>query len=395
MTKTFLKEISKVFIVLFFIASCFSFIRVIIANKYIFEEQYNYNKYKKKFDNSQWIVTNKNKNITVMSDADLYSFVASELLQQKDPTVINFETPPLGKYLIAASIMIFNNQRMVSLFFSFACLILIFYLAFIISYSLIASLLSVSFTMTSWLFIDQLLNSPQMDIFQLFFLLIMIIFFTLFEKKKQMRYLIIASISVGAFASMKFFFIYLFFTILWLGLFYLYKKKTLKIIIKNLFFIFFIANGVYFFYYLNYFIYHNGTVINLIKVQKWIVGFYTVNSPIETTKLIGSYLPLIYLNKWKFWSEGYPVIKYDNWSISWPVFHILGWISITFLLLKKKVKNNTVLELLILFIITYSLFLLFMPIWPRYFLLLYVFLYIVISIFTLNLLDIMIKYKSL
>lgn len=242
-----------------------------------------------------------------------------------------------------------------------------------------ASLLSTSLTMTSWLFIDQLINSPQMDIFQLFFLLTVIIFFAMFEKKRQIKYLVIASISSGAFASMKAFFIYLCFVILWIGLFYFFKRKPLKIVIKNLLLISFIAASVYFFYYLNYFLYNHGTIINLIKVQKWIIGFYTVNSPIETARLIGSYLPLIYLNKWKFWSEGYPVIKYENWSVLWPIFHFLGMISIVYLWFKNKIKGNTALGFLISFIVTYSIFLFFTPVWPRYLLLLFVPMYILIS----------------
>ena len=382
-----LKKLIKITVLIYFFISAVILVTKVYSQRSIFQERYNYKEYKRRFDQSQWIVTNKNKNIAVLSDADLYSFVASELLQQKDPTVINFETPPLGKYLIAASIMIFDNQRVVSLFFGTACLVLIYYLTFIITRSSTASLLSTSLTMTSWLFIDQLINSPQMDIFQLFFLLTMVIFFTLFEKKKQIKYLVIASIASGAFASMKAFFIYLCFVIVWIGLYCFFKRKPLKMVIKNLIFIFFIASGVYFFYYLNYFLYNHGTVVNLIKVQKWIIGFYTVNSPIETARLIGSYLPLIYLNKWKFWSEGYPTIRYENWSILWPVFHFLGWTSIAYLWFKNKIKGNTSLELLISFIVAYSIFLFFTPVWPRYLLLLFVPMYIVVSNFLLLFLE--------
>lgn len=389
------KRLIKITVLIYFLVSTVILVIKIYSQRSIYQEHYNYKEYKRRFDQSQWIVTNKNKKITVLSDADLYSFVASELLQQKDPTVINFETPPLGKYLIAASIMIFDNQRIVSLFFGTACLILIYYLTFIITRSSTASLLSTSLTITSWLFIDQLINSPQMDIFQLFFLLTMVIFFTLFEKKKhQIKYLVIASISTGAFASMKAFFIYLCFVILWIGLFYFFKRKPLIIVVKNLLLISFIATGVYFFYYVNYFLYNHGTVINLIKVQKWIIGFYTVNSPIQTYKLIGSYLPLIYLNRWKFWSEGYPIIRYENWSVLWPIYHLLGWISIIYLWFMNKIKGNTSLELLISFIVVYSIFLFFTPVWPRYLLLLFVPMYILISNVLLSIYELFLRHNS-
>lgn len=377
------KKIINLIIFVYFCVCSVFFINTICKNRNIFTERYDYRTYKKKFDQSQWIVTNKNK--IIISDADLYTFAASELLQQKDPTFMNFETPPLGKYLIAASLLLFDNQRVMSLIIAILSLLLIFYLVFVNSKSIIASLLAVSLTANSWFFIDQVIYSPQMEIFQLFFFLIFIIFFTQYETKKLKKYLIYAAIAAGAFVSIKVFFIHLLLFNAWIVFYYFLKKKDKQYILSALSTLNIGIFIVYVFYYLNFFL-NGGNLIKFFLVQKWIIGLYTVRSNIETTRLIGSYLPLIYFNKWKFWSEGYPVIQYQNWSILWPIMHAFGLISLFILYLKKVIQKNISYSLLASFIIIYSIFLLFTPIWPRYLLLLYVPLYMIMTVVFSNML---------
>ncbi len=110
-----------------------------------------------------------------ISDADLYSHMAYEYVSVIDPATQNFEVPPLSKYLIGASILWFYNQRAISLIVGIFCLVLVFYLTLTITRSALAGLLAVSLTQINWLFVDQFLNAPQLEIFQLFFLLVFIL----------------------------------------------------------------------------------------------------------------------------------------------------------------------------------------------------------------------------
>lgn len=301
-----------------------------------------------------------------------------EYIKGIDPTSQAFETPPLGKYLIGASIVIFYNQRIFSLIFSFLCLYLVFYLVYINSSSIYPSLLALSLSMTSWFIQDQIINSPQLEIFQLFFILNLFLFFTLYLKKSKIKYLVISGLAIGGFISIKFFFIHYVLVMTLLITYYLVSKTKLKKIVFDLLiinlFTFFIFIGYYFrFFYLG------GNLIKFLQVQKWIIGFY-LKSGINTVKIFASYLPLIYVNRWQFWSEEYPIIQSAHWTIIWPIIHLLGVFSIVYLYLKKHIFKNIFIKLCILFIVIYSIFLLFVPIWPRYLLLLYIPFFITISI---------------
>src|SRR3989344_7914894 len=44
-----------------------------------------------------------------MSDEDLRAFAALEYISGKDPLLVNFEDPPLGKYLIGLSYLFIGN----------------------------------------------------------------------------------------------------------------------------------------------------------------------------------------------------------------------------------------------------------------------------------------------
>jgi len=367
----------KISIILFFFFSCIYLLYFINNNKNLFQEVVNKERYKEKFDQSQWIITNKNKN--VISDADLYTHIGIEYIKGVDPTTQNFEIPPLGKYLIGSSVVIFFNQRIFSLIFALFCLLLIFYLVYINTHSIFPSLLATSLTMTSWFFLDQIVNAPQMEIFQLFFLLCLFLFFSLYEKKTKKRYLILAGLSAGGFLSIKFFFVHYFLLMIMFTSYYFISKKKLRKILIDLsvinLFIFLIYVGYYYRFFLL-----GESVIEFLQIQKWIIGFY-LKSGIETAKIFAGYLPLIYANRWQFWSKGYPIIHYDYWSITWPIIHSAGIMSLIFLYTKKYMQKNPFYKLLAIFIIIYSIFLLFTPIWPRYLLLLFVPLQMVISLF--------------
>lgn len=372
--------LQKIVIILFFIYSSFYFFNKLYLNRNIFFEVANSEIYKKKFDQSQWIITNKNKKI--ISDSDLYTHFGFEYIKGIDPTTQNFEVPPLSKYLVGSSIVLFFNQRIFSLIFSIACILLIFYLVFVNTSSLYPSLLAVSLTMTNWLFLDQIINSPQLEIYQLYFLLNFFILFMLYMKKREKLYLLFLGLAAGGFSSIKFFFAHYLLIMILIISYYIVSKIKLKKLLVDIFVINICIFSIYIIYYFRFF-YLGGTLIRFIQVQKWIIGFY-LKSGINTAKIFASYLPLIYINRWQFWSEGYPIIRSTHWVITWPIIHFLGVFSIIYLHLKKYIFKNIFTKLCILFIVIYSIFLLFIPIWPRYLLLLYIPFFITISI-TINL----------
>jgi len=63
---------------------------------------------------------------TIFSDDKLYALASWRYITGTTPDVINFEHPPLAKYLIGLSELAFMNQALLSLIFSVFTLMLVF-----------------------------------------------------------------------------------------------------------------------------------------------------------------------------------------------------------------------------------------------------------------------------
>ncbi|MBD3279770.1 MAG: hypothetical protein GF390_03595, partial [Candidatus Pacebacteria bacterium] len=75
------------------------------------------------FDHSQWQIALSNR---IMSDNELYQVAALKFLQTGQLFTVNPEVPPLGKYLYALAIKLFNQPYYASVF-SYLVTIIIFY----------------------------------------------------------------------------------------------------------------------------------------------------------------------------------------------------------------------------------------------------------------------------
>ena len=330
--------------------------------------------YEKKFNQSQWVIPNSKR---VISDEDLYAYAGYQYLKGKNPILINPEVPPLGKYIIGVSILVFNNQRLASIVVGVLSLGMIFLLIYLSTRSLFISSLGLLLSSTTSLFVDQLIHAPQLDIFQLLFLLSTFYFFLLYLKKKSLIYMFLSGISAGAFVSTKIFVVSFFLINSTLFLFYLMRRISIKKVAVEMILLNFVILLVYLITYTSYFI-NGGTLRGFLGVQKWIFLFYN-ESQIEKIRLLGSYIGLILVNRWKYWSDGYPIISYESWTIIWPLVFLLGGIS-TIMLVKKKdgLKDNLVL-ILTAFLVVYNGFL--TPNYPRYLLLLFIPLNMLIALY--------------
>jgi hypothetical protein len=136
--------------------------------------------------------------------------------------------------------------------------------------------------------------------------------------------------------------------------------------------------------YFSFFL-HGGTLKEFLGVQKYIYFFYS-SSLIDLSRLVGSYLQLIFTGDRKFWTEGYPIIHYSGWSIIWPILFVIGIFSIFKLYKKVKEKRfeqlKTLYLLLVSFFAVYNLFLFVTPIYPRYLLFLFVNIAMIVSLYT-------------
>ncbi|MCX7955575.1 MAG: hypothetical protein N2593_00475, partial [Patescibacteria group bacterium] len=102
-----------IFFILFFLI-IFNFYRSynFFNIKYL-TNKFNYQKYEKKYFNSQWIIPQSKNPI---GDDILYTYVGVKYLQGTDPSLINPEHPPLGKNLIGLFSLYLKNEYFFSIF---------------------------------------------------------------------------------------------------------------------------------------------------------------------------------------------------------------------------------------------------------------------------------------
>ena len=89
---------------------------------------YNHKRMSFIYENSQYVKGPLAK--LDISDEGLYAFAGYHYLYDLgDVSGINFENPPLGKYLIGLSLALFNNEYIISLIYSCFFLLITFLLA--------------------------------------------------------------------------------------------------------------------------------------------------------------------------------------------------------------------------------------------------------------------------
>jgi predicted membrane-bound dolichyl-phosphate-mannose-protein mannosyltransferase len=138
-----------------------------------------------------------------VSDSFLYSYVGYKYTTGVNPSLLNPEHPPFAKYLIGYSARIFGNEHILGIGIAFITLLLVA----VVSYQLFGSLFhaGLAFFLTSIfpLFTDQIIHGPQLELYQLFFLLLVVHFLLMWIKKKKMRFCIVAGIFFGMLLSTK------------------------------------------------------------------------------------------------------------------------------------------------------------------------------------------------
>lgn len=364
---------------IFVIISCLILFAVIYQNRNLYLAKFNPNLYKDKYDKSQWMAPNSK---TPVSDNLVYAYAGYKYILGLNPILINSEQPPLGKYFVGLSIVTFQNQRAASILVAFLCLVLVFSIVKRATSSFLASSLAVFLTTVTELFINQLIDSPQLDIFQLLFFLGFLFTFLIHTGKKTLLTLVISGLAFGLMLSIKTFYIYFLVFNAWLVLYFLLKKDLLegikKLIVLN-------VTGLVIFIstYLSFFL-HGGTIKGFLGVQKYIYSFYS-NSTINISKLLGSYISLIFTGHWNYWLVSNHIVKYNGWTVFWPLIFLAGILSIFMLYRKTRDKHyfkfRDVYLLLASFFVVYNLFLFITPIYPRYLLLLFLDINLLIAIY--------------
>lgn len=309
----------------------------------------------------QWYEQNKNNPTAAdlkrnpIGDDILYTYAGWEYIQGKDPTLLNAELPPFGKYLIGLSIVLFNNQNIFALFSIVFALFAFYLLNTQVFKNKLYAFIPVVLLSLEPLFYTQM-KTTLLDVLY-FGLGCMTLYFVL---KKQF---IPSAISLGLMAATKAtastFPIVIAVVI---GYLFITKQKEL---IKKYIFSLPIAGLVFLISYIQYFLLGN-SIISFLGVQKWILNFYANGAK-------GSIIApweMVFTGGFANWFGGQSVVS--EWHIGWPILFVVSLFAGGYILYKYHKKP---VLLIVLWTFLYFLFLSFIPLWSRYFLLILPFMY--------------------
>jgi hypothetical protein len=280
---------------------------------------------KRAYENSQYL---QKKNPGIIPDETFESFVGGAFVQGVNPINIVHEHPPLGRYIIGLSILLFDNAATLILPLLVLSLIVYFLISKIILKDSLLALVPVAIFSNEPLFIGKLQYAPLLEAIQLPFILLSLFFFIKgIKSKKSFNWFALASLMVGFVISIRFFVLgaTLFCAML---LYFMIKRKF------NKEFIYFIISTPLSLVAL--FLSYTKTVMDgyslwqILGIQKYLLYYHQ-------TKLENSltFWDLILFDRWHTWWGNRGVVGDSTWIIAWPISMFSSVISIVSALLKK------------------------------------------------------------
>ncbi len=356
-----------------------AFINVIVPvmnNSSLFTEKFDPQLYEKKYNNSQYVIPQSKNPI---SDEQLLSYAGYRYATGLNPVLINSDHPPLGKYLIGWTTLLTGNNRIVSLVFALGNIIILSAIIYFLTRSLTLVSVGVFLLSLDTMFIDQIIHSPILDIIQVFFLLLYFFIFITWLKKPDFKKLALSGIILGCFASVKLYFP-VFVVLAACFILLLLLKKSWKTLTIYLTATGSLAFTTYMATYWQFFM-SGSNIRSFFGTQKWIFLFWKDNS-VQGSKFIGDVFTLVLFNQWKVWWGDKPYIQFERWSPLWPVFFLAGIIISFYVMIKfiQRKKTEPAMILLSLWTILFTVYLSFLPISPRYLLMLFFPIYILITL---------------
>jgi hypothetical protein len=310
-------------------------------------------------------------------DETAFSYAGGKLVTGTSPVLVVVDAPPLGKYLIGVSTLIFDNPHIVVAIFGILSLFMLYLVANQVLDNKLLALLPLLFYSSEPMFKNQFIFTPLLDLFQLVFLLCYFYFinkaFTQSASRhsgkqsaariksssprdtsarskffpKMTMYFILASLFLGFFISTKFFVSGL--TIIAASMILtLFHKKIRQTIILLLTLP--ISITILLLNYIRVFAF-GYSFHRFLGIQKYIFLYHK-----SQIILPFSVWPLLLFNRWYVWFGNKPFIADSQWAITWPIITIISFITMILYLL-KKIPKKLEIEVLMIWSVCYLLFL--------------------------------------
>lgn len=359
--------LKKLFLALLFFGIIFHPL-LIIKNEYrdLFGRGYeaSYTSLKRLYYNSQYV---KKHNPSIIPDEILESFAAGAFLKGLNPILIIHDQPPLGRYIIALSIALFDNPNIATILSLSFSLLGIYLIGKSLLRSSILGLIPVFIFSNEPLFFNKLVYTPLLETIQLPFIVFTLYFFLKAnEHKNHFFWYALTSVFFGFVISTRFFVLG---AMLCMGLlfYFVWDKKISRIVS---FVLTMPISIVILLLSYTKTVLEGSPVLHVFGIQKYMFIYHQeqLSSPF-------SYWDLLFFNRWHTWWGSRAIIHDSQWVFFWPV--ATSVIVIYFVLyLMKKVPYNPLEKVLLSWVLFYSLLLSLGDTSTRYFLPLTPFLYI-------------------
>jgi len=343
----------------------------------------NYEQLKKLYYSSQYV---KKKDPGIIPDQALESFAAGAFLKGMNPILIVHDQPPLGRYIIALSIAVFDNASTVEFFLILISVLGLFLVAHSVLKNLFLAIIPVGIFINEPMFFDKFTYIPLLEPIQLSFIIFAIYFFTKGNyEKKYIPWFVLACTMLGFVISTRFFILGLVLLFTWVFYLLIILKD-----IRRFFTLLFLAPLSLVVLVASYTktIQDGYSIREIFGIQKYIF-FYHKSKFI----LPFSFWDLLLFNRWHTWWGNRAISSDSQWILLWPISMTLTFISIITSLF-SKVQLSEAEKIIILWILGYSLMLSAGYTSTRYFLPLIPFLYIISISFVIKIIRVFYNQKN-
>lgn len=293
------------------IVSLIYLIRFWLNNFDRFSKKFELEYFSKLYSESQYVLGSKSKG--GIGDDGLYAFSGYYYFMQRgDVSAVNFEHPPLGKYLIGLSIFLFHNELIINLFYFFILLLVTYKLGKLFinhTYALIPPCL----LMFDPLFLDHTIRS-QLDLpFTLFFVAAVYFFIKSIDNYK---YFLVSQFFWACAFSTRFFPMLIILEIYMIFIIFIKNKSGIIQFIISLVLI----PVVYLLVHTSYFFYHP-SFVEFLRHKKWMLSWFT-GTPVKPWNILRNFYTGSLLDT----SDN--LVKNKEWSLIQPIIITLNLIPL-------------------------------------------------------------------
>lgn len=265
-----------------------------------------YSSYKFSYENSQYV---KKKNPQIIPDEVFESYAGGAFLKGLNPILITHDHPPLGRYIVSLSILLFQNESLIVIPFFFSSFIGLYLVARRCIENNILAMIPIVIVLNESLFLGKLRFTPLPEIFQFTFIIFSIYFFMKgISSKKPINNFIFTSIFLGGVIATRVFALGGVLVFSFIAVLFVFERRKIIPFVLTLPLSLIVLAASYF-----RTIMLGASILDVFGIQKYILAYHK-----SKFILPFSFWDLLLFNRWHTWWDGNKIIRDSNWTIFWP-----------------------------------------------------------------------------